>query len=251
MAGLNKFIILSHGRTGSTVLVRTLAQHPRIQAYEELFHGSMDWRLTANGQKYTEGEDAGAFCRDVVFRDPNDSGKPTVGFKIFFFHARNTAAEYEAWKYLSGDRSIRVIYLLRKNMFDSWVSEQRSRRSGTWYLQPRETPPPAHTDPIFIDPTTCRHYFEQTTAEIEWARLAFRHHESMQTTFEELQADFPAGVNRVVRFLGEQDMQVTTPFERLNTVSHAQGVSNYEELVTYFQHSTFRRFFLPDEIIES
>jgi hypothetical protein len=247
ISGLNKFIILSHGRTGSTALVRTLSLHARIQAYEELFHDSPDSRLTANGRMYQEGEDGGEFCRNTVFRDPNESGKPTVGFKIFFFHARGSKAEYQAWRYLIGDTSIRVVFLLRRNLFDSYVSEHRSRRSGTWFLNPGETPPAAHAEPIFIDPTECRHYFSTTIAEIEWARRNFRHHRSLTVWFEDMQRDFAACVNRVVLFFGERSMEVRTPFEPLNTVRHREGVINFEELLRYYRYSIFRDFFLPGE----
>ena len=131
MTQIKKFIILSHGRTGSTALCRALSMHPNVIAHEEVFHGEPRRRAVVNGRVFDTGGNAGTFCREHVFATTGPMGKRTVGFKIFFFHSRGNEQEYSLWPYLTGSRDISVILLLRKNIFDVYVSEMRSRRHAT------------------------------------------------------------------------------------------------------------------------
>lgn len=242
-----KFIILSHGRTGSTVLGKALSCHPMIHAYEEVFHGEQKYRPCVNGHIYDNDMDAASFCEGVIFRSPNEYGKRTVGFKMFFFHARTSANDYRVWPYLLQDRTIRVITLLRRNIFDCFVSEQRSKKSGKWYVSPGELVPTSHLRPIFVDPSECKSYLAATIANIDWAKRAFSAHEGMTVFYEELQRDFPNALNRIFSFLGEESATVPLSFERLNTVPHAEGVMNWQQLVESFRFSIFRDFLLADD----
>ena len=237
---MTRFIILSHGRTGSTALCNGLSMHPRIHAYHEAFHGEYERRCIVNGKVFENGADGGAFCREVIHAEPNEFGKPVVGFKIFFFHAREGAAEYNAWRHLIADTSVRVIFLLRRNLFDSFVSEQRSKMSGVWILEEGQTAPETHTRPMFIDPIECQIHMERTAAEIAWARRAFARHTQMDVDHADLQRDFQGSLDAIFRFLGEEPAPVPLIFEKLNTAPHATGVMNHEDLLRYFQFSIFR-----------
>src|SRR5438552_1323326 len=128
----NRFVILSHGRTGSTALCGALSAHPHIHAYKEIFHCDTDARTYANGQRYENGMNAARFCEEHVFWAPNEFDKTTIGFKLFFFHARSDRNAYSIWPYLINDHSIKVIKLLRRNVVDCYISEQRSKQSGVW-----------------------------------------------------------------------------------------------------------------------
>ena len=239
-------MILSHGRTGSTALCNGLSMHPRIHAYHEAFHSELPMRCAVNGEVFENGTDAGAFCRQVIHAETNEFGKPVIGFKLFFFHAREGAAEYNLWRHLMADTSVSVIFLLRRNLFDAFVSEQRSKQSGVWILEQGQKPPENHIQPIFINPIECQIHMERTNAEIAWARRAFAHHTQIGIDHADLQRDFQGALDTLFRFLGEEPAPVSLAFEKLNTVPHPLGVMNYEELLRYFQFSIFRECFVPD-----
>ena len=245
---MTRFIILSHGRTGSTALCNGLSMHPRIHAYHEAFHGELPKRCMVNGKVFQNGSDGGAFCREAIHAEENEFGKPVVGFKLFFFHAREGAAEYNVWRHLITDTSVRVIFLLRKNLFDCFVSEQRSKHSGVWNLDQGQIPPESHTQPIFIDPIECQIHMERTAAEIAWARRAFAHHTQIAIDHADLQRDFQGFLDTLCQFLGEQPAPVPLAFEKLNTVPHPVGIMNYEDLLRYFQFSIFRECFVSESV---
>lgn len=243
---VTRFIILSHGRTGSTALCNGLSMHPRIHAYHETFHGEFPMRCAVNGKVFENGTDGGAFCREIIHAEQNEFGKPVIGFKLFFFHAREGEAEYNVWRHLMADTSVRVIFLLRRNLFDSFVSEQRSKQSGVWSLDPGQKPPETHTQPIFIDPIECQIFMERTAAEIAWARRAFARHTQITMDHADLQRDFQGSLDALCQFLGEEPAPVPLTFEKLNTAPHPSGVMNYDDLLRYFQCSIFRECFIPE-----
>ena len=243
---MTRFVILSHGRTGSTALCNGLSMHPRVHAYHEAFHSELLMRCTVNGKVYENGTDAGAFCREVIHAEANEFAKPVIGFKLFFFHAREGEAEYGVWQHLLADTSVRVIFLLRRNLFDCFVSEQRSKHSGVWSLDPGQTPPESHTQPIFIDPIECQIHMDRTAAEIAWARRAFAHHAQLEIDHADLRHDFQGSLDTLFRFLGEEPAPVQLTFERLNTAPHPVGIMNYDDLLRYFQFSIFRECFPPE-----
>ena len=154
MSPIEKFVILSHGRTGSTTLCHGISMHPEVEAYGEVFHKKPGGAVV-NGKEFLDGDDGGEFCRDVVWQSPNEFEKRVIGFKIFFFHARKSERQYNAWRYLTSDPSIKVILLLRPNIFDSYVSAQRSRASGIWRVERDGTVPDKHQQPIPIDVIRC------------------------------------------------------------------------------------------------
>lgn len=245
MTDLNKFLILSHGRTGSTTLCNALSMHPQIHAYMEVFHEEVGGRDIVNGRTYADAEEGGKFCTDAVYKAPNEFGKRTVGFKLFFFHARHSDAEFTTWRCLADDPSIKIIFLLRTNLFDCYVSEQKSKKSGVWNLAPGEQPPVAHARPIFIDPVACDNYMAQTIAQIEWAQRTFQRHQNITLYYKDLESDFQKSLNSTFSFLGETELPIPLTFDKLNIVPHCEGVMNYEDLVRYFRHSIFNEFILP------
>jgi len=217
--------------------------HPRIHAYGEVFHNDPAKRVVVNGRSFSVGEDGGKFCHETIYRLPNEKDKETLGFKIFFFHARQSEQEYNAWRYLVEDRCIRVLMLFRNNLFDSFVSVKRSMQSDVWFLKQGERPPAIHLSPLTIDPEECKRYMDHTVAEIQWAREQFKHHSLIQLNYEDLQQDLIGSLNMVFGFLEEDRTPIALTFQKVNTVPHAEGIVNYQDLVRDFRFSIFREYF--------
>lgn len=236
---LERFVILSHGRTGSTTLCQGLSRHPEVHAYGEVFHKEP----LVNGKKFTDEEDGEEFCREVIWKSPNEFGKRVIGFKIFFFHARRSERQYSVWPYLLGDPSLKVVLLLRRNIFDSYVSRQRSKQSGIWRVHRDGTVPEEHQSPLIIDAQKCQRYMASTVAQIEWGKRAFAAHPLMEIFFDEMERDFQAALNRVFGFLGVEAKPIPLAFKKLNTTPHSEGIVNYDKLQKDFRFSVFREFF--------
>jgi len=266
---VQRFLIATHGRTGSSVLCKALSMHPEIDAYGELFHDSEVGRWPVRKRRCKIDEDPIAFCESVLW-NPEQSPKQCVGFKIFAHHARANDCQYRLWPWLTGDHTLPVILLRRHNLFDVYVSGLRCMRSNVWhldvarggatraflsqldddsgirYLSDGEAFRTAHDEPVTVDPAEFREFADRTTAEVQWLEAAFSSHPHMYLEYEDLASDLPGSVARVYRFLGQREIPCEVPFLRVNGVPHEVGVRNYRELREYFRRSIHRSCFLDD-----
>jgi hypothetical protein len=231
------------------VLCKALSTHPDIDAFGELFHDAEAARWPIRKRRCKVDEDPVAFCESVLW-NPEESAKQCVGFKVFAHQARTNDCQYRLWPWLASDRALRVIFLQRDNLFDTYVSGLRSLRSNVWhldisrggptrtflsqleddsgvrYLSDGEAFRSAHDEPLVVDPHEFRKFADRTTAEVDWLKSTFSGHPSLSLTYEEMAADFPAALSKACRFLGQSEIPCAVPFLRLNGAPHEIGVVN-------------------------
>ena len=240
----NRFIILGYGRTGSTTFRNLLSQHPEVQAYGEVFRKARGRPPpTANGQCFVPGMDPVAFLNEAVFASPNEFGKRCIGFKLFYHHGRDDPKSYRLWPHLLESRDLRIIFLTRRNLFDSYVSVARARRSGQFGFAKQGAPSAAHKASFKVDIADCLRYMR--TVSVAMARLQglFGGHQTLQIDHETLFSAPQETFGRVFRFLGEEPIAVKVKDKKLNRVPHKEGITNYAEVVRFFQRSLFEDFF--------
>ena len=227
----------------------SLLQHPSITMFGEVFHDDLRERRTdfAAGRTrkryYRDGEDGAAFLREHVFFNGGDPASAN-GCKIFYEHARRDRAARTVWDYLVADRDIKVIHLIRSNLFDCAVSHERAKRSGeSIRLAGRDGSSPAPA-PFRLEPAWCHGYFESTTCWIDWAKTAFAQHDVLELSYErDLGADFDGTMDRVYDFLGVARRATRVPTVIQRSRSASRQISNYAELKDYFRNTSFARFF--------
>jgi LPS sulfotransferase NodH len=240
---MQRFVIVAHGRSGSSLLQTGLNLHPSIHCFGELFHNDPRHREPALSATYAEGAPADDFCREVIFGQPPRAAAAAVGFKLFFYHARKDEAAARLWSHLAADASLRVILLERLNLFDSLVSHERSQRARQWRLSPGQALAPAYREALRIDPVQCRGFFQQTLAGIAMMRRLFAQHARLDLTYEDLSEDFIGVLRRCHAFLGQPPRDYEPPLRRMNQLAHADGVANYAELEATFRLTPYSSFF--------
>lgn len=238
------FIILCHGRTGSTSFRQYLSQHPNVQAYGEVYRpGDRRPAPLVNGLRYAPGCDPVALLNDGVYKAPNEFGKGCVGFKLFFHHARGDAVSYALWPHLRARRDIKILFLFRRNLFDSYVSLQRANRSGQFGMAKQTEATTAHKAAFAIDLADCLHYMNAISVAKARLRETFADHDCKVLYHESLFADPQAEMARVFDFLGQAPAEITLRDKKLNRVSHREGITNYDEVAAFFQRGYFEEFF--------
>lgn len=136
---MERFIIFTTQRSGSTVLTRTLDEHPEIFCAGELFHEINDihhpewhfpsWALSEKNKTLRK--------FDKIINYPNQRfraiphikkfyagatpGEKARGFKLMVSHMRTMPF---LWHYLK-EENIKVIVLIRKNIFKTALSRLR------------------------------------------------------------------------------------------------------------------------------
>jgi hypothetical protein len=228
-----RFVIISHGRTGSTALCNALNEHPEVCCAYELFSHEVQGTPRAEIVQYTSGRGD-----DFLRRFYEADYAPVVGYKMFTFHGREDDQAVLAWDYLVDDPGIQVIFLSRRNLIDSFLSEKFAAASGNWGqgwvggAEPK-------VDPVWVDLNEADLYMFRVYAEMAWARLAFAHHPGVMLWYEDLATDFQGQFERVQRFLGLETVQTSVVF-RPNLGSRAsQFIHNHEVLMQRFSNSIF------------
>ncbi len=241
-----QFIILTHARSGSNLLAFGLREHGQIYVGGEFFNDQAEYRkgdgVAAHGIGYTEGFDGEKFLREGLFEYPMPHHIAAAGFKLFYNHARSPRAS-TAWEYLARRKDVRIIRLLRENLFASWVSHEVAFRTNVWVV-PRVQQPTATLAPFPIAPERCLDFFQETERYIEMTRETFRHHPTCEVSYErELCTDYAQTMSRVFWFLDVEPREVVPQTQSQGRRSLSEQVSNYMDLERRFRGTRYARFF--------
>ena len=227
-----KFIVLSHGRTGSTYLVEELDRHPSIRMFSEIFHETRDQRPDVNGKIWHDGMDSWDFVQDNVYsRRPH--GALTTGFKLFYFHV--CGADNQIWNELQNDRSISPILLHRKNIFASFVSEERARNTNVWHPTGKDGAYEVSVG-ITLDVGKAREFHDRTMAEQQFGKKLVADREHFFMTYEDLLEDAPGILGLLLDYLGlSSDGWEPAPFHRGSADKYRTQIANIDEVSDFLK----------------
>lgn len=128
-----KFILISGGRSGTTFLMRALAEDKRLRSFErEPFHANYNERALVDGEKWIEGTSSADFVYNRIFKS-DDTDIRAVGFKLFFFHCRQDILSADLWRVIKSDKDIKIIFLTRKSLLERHFSEIFAEQTGVWH----------------------------------------------------------------------------------------------------------------------
>lgn len=242
-----KFIILGRGRSGSTWLRTLLNSHEHIRCFGELFNAktlgknSIGWSVPGyrtKGAQLTQLQtDPVAFVRDEVFA-PMPVHIEAVGFKLFYYHARNGDLE-AIWDYLQA-LELKVLHIKRRNLLASCLSTVAAADTGFYKLKPNQTEA-SKTRTYEISYETCLKYFE-ATREFE-GKYSDYSPNTLSVCFEDLVADPELETDKIQRFLGVEPKRLSSPLQRQNRMQLKQRIKNFNELKTRFSGTPYAMFF--------
>jgi hypothetical protein len=227
-----------------------LREHLRLTVHSEVFNeelGSRAESMAEGIRPYCEGEDGSTYLRSVVFGESTDPFVQGVGFKISYEHGRTCAAASTAWKYLRGERGIRIVHLVRQDLLKAWISFEVAERSGVWTRTPWEAGP-SPVPPFRIDPHRIACFFRRIERGRAWTRRAFRSHPFMEVEYESgICANFEGTLDRVFDFLGVPPLPVRPPLAKQAVLPPCRQVLNLVELSRHFEGTEHERFFRESE----
>ena len=225
-----RFIVLSEGRSGTTLLVSELQRRwPEIRAGWEEFSAPRRARFDSfeDVARYT-------FCEAQE--------ETIVGCKIFSDQISDE--ELSALLQLDG---MRVIILRRRNQLRRFVSFHIAKKTGLWFqnrLRVGVPDLPLEVRKIRIDPA---HFIREITT----SNLAFDRFERMteglprlDVTYEELSDDLDSELRRVASFLGAGEPAHEAPPEltRQNPEPLHSLIENFEEFSEFLHDLELSEF---------
>lgn len=246
-----RFVIIGHGRSGSTVLVLALREHPDLMVHSEIFNeepASRAQSMIDCTRPYGEHEDGADYLQSVVFRKPTDPTVRGIGFKIFYEHGQECPATSTAWDYLRSERDIHVVHLVRRNLLEAWISFEVAERSGWWTLSAADARP-SSVPPFSINPNRIERFFRRINRSRALTQRVFSDHPFLEVEYERgICTDFQGTADRVFHFLDVSSVPVQPRLEKQAFLPPHRQVLNLEELRRYFEGTAYEDFFGPRKV---
>lgn len=237
------FVVIGRSRTGSTLLLRSLKDHPGVIGYGELFRGDrINWQMQLGSPSSSErvryAADPSTLLQERVFGAYGPKTQ-AVGFKLFYYHAQLPNWQ-SVWHYLAAQPTLRVIHVKRHNLLATHLSRKVADLTGRWN---DKVVGGGGRSLLTLDYDECCQDFEQTRQWEVACDQRFANHPLLQISYEDLAANFAGELAKVQQFLGlpAQTMKPATVKQEQKPL--AQRIANYSELKAQFVGTTWATFF--------
>ena len=255
-----KFVILSHLRSGTHLLRSALESHPSAVCQSEVFN-SDDPRLPYPLSTATD---------EVLRRWVYKAFPPQIeaaGFVMQVYHPRGLAAFpgirenagwADIWSRLEAMADLKVIHLRRENGLRRHLSHVMARETGEWHAWDRSLvdqvthlEPPRVQDnvsraglaPVTLERERLALDFEETERLHARAAEIFQRHDYMALRYEDLVNDFAAVSERLLAFLDLPPRTLTAAVGKLDQRPLNEAIANYSALRRDFAGTRWAAFF--------
>lgn len=211
-----------------------LNSHPQVRCFGELFNLTDPSKIlwTRKNMENTEADielrrhDPCEFVENRVYSG-QEEGKTTVGFKLFYYHAREAGWD-RLWTYLAGMSELSVIHIRRRNQLRRYVSEKLASKTDKWTLWSESD---SHDDvTVQLELQECIAAFERV---MNWDRQAtsfFASHRVLDVDYEDLLADYVGVSDRLQTFFEVDKTELTAATKQQVLRPLSEIVKNYDEI---------------------
>lgn len=239
-----RFLILGRSRVGSNFLRGLLNSHSQTTVFGELFQNKEEIGWAMPGYRQSRRlmtlfhEEPVRFLEEKVFH-PFPHGVTAVGFKLFYYHARDEAWR-PVWDYLQAETGIKVIHLRRENILRTHLSKQQAEMTDVWV----NTDGVQQKRPgVVLSYEDCLEAFTKTRRWEDEAGAFFANHEKIDVVYERLAADYRPEMARILAFLGVPPEPLAPQTYKQPGRSLSEAILNYAELKEQFAGTEWASFF--------
>ncbi len=223
-----KLVILGRQRTGSSLLMMLLHDHPKIDMRGEVF------RLLE-----------GRSCR-TVWEELFSKKLPWIqyaGFKLFYNHP-DDSEDREVWEILSANTDVKIIHIKRENILRVYVSKLIAIKTGSWNSMQEGEKKEVLDKRVKVDVEHCLEALRESKAlEAQYGKTRFPNHQYLELSYEELIQSREDQISRIYSFLGIENNKMKESnfnLKRQNPESLKELILNYDELVRKIGSSEFK-----------
>jgi LPS sulfotransferase NodH len=249
---MERFIIFTTQRSGSTVLTRTLDEHPEIFCAGELFHEINDihhpewhfpsWALSEKNKTLRK--------FDKVINYPNlrlralphikkfygaaEPGEKARGFKLMVSHMRTMPF---VWDYLKQEE-IKMIVLIRKNIFKTALSRLRKDETRLPHLAGGQV----ESKSIRIAPEKLLkqlNFLENVNRQL----ISYSEGTNRLVLYYEDFAQWDAMLGKVFEFLKISPVTLQPVLNKLSNKDWREEVKNYQEIEKLMTEHNYTQYF--------
>lgn len=236
---MNRFLLLSTQRSGSSFLGTSLGSHPDITCFEEVFMPrnqgprSFSTYRTASLRRRIEYLIA---RRRTIFRFLDElyaSVGPgqSVGFKFMYRQAQRHP-EVIAW---CERNDVRVVHLIRRNFLKILLSRLQAKRRGIYHAKQA-----IGSEPLKIDTRTLKSRLGAMASLIERNSRRFENLNCLVISYEELVAEQSEVFRRILAFLdADPEVNLSSDLVKINREPLANLILNYDEVASVLHGSPY------------
>lgn len=203
---VQRFVVLSLARSGTSLLTSTLHTHPAILCHGEIFHPSPRWHLYGTLEHLSEEEKRALQGQPDFLDRVFDQDRPLVGFKMW--RSQNPAI----CDGLMADDSVAKIIYERENALAQYASGQLARATGVWNVSTLPKDLREKTPALPFGPGAFAQFLAKRAETLALYRSLSRG-KVLDLTYREVVTQ---GFDRVLDFLGQPPMALTPQKAKLH-----------------------------------
>jgi LPS sulfotransferase NodH len=248
---MNKFVVFTVPRSGSTLLIKTLDSHPEIFCAGEIFyfsgktyhpeHQYKFWRLPflSNKLHYLLNYPKLLLTLNKFLNRFFLSTAPTTkakGFKIMHYQTLYTP---KLFNYLKRNK-VKVILLQRENILRNALSDLRARTTGIYHneigVEKVQLPK------LKVEMQNLEKKMEQiaNTQKVMGKSVALL--DTLKISYEELDGNWEETIKKILHFLNVSVLHLPASVKKLNPGKLEEMVENYDELRQWLSKKKFDHF---------
>lgn len=244
---MTPFIVIGMPRTGSTLLLTGIMQHPQIVAYGELMHPApMERHVTHAIRRgdalvsYNPERDAISFLKNEVFDFPHPGSKKAAGFKLFGDYVKSPGSERLFLRLKDEIEGLHVVHIVRPNHLDTLISLKLARATGIWQRGRKEEQKYVTVD---ISPEEAERHFKLMHDTDRWMEGHFAGPRYLKVDYDEMSASYAPTMYKVYAFLGAYEYIAGEYIRKQIERPRHEVVANYGELAKHFAGKPQSSFF--------
>lgn len=242
---MNRFAIISTQRSGSTLLRRSLDQHPDIRCAGEVFFPG--YRKSLSYSKYVE-QSVSRKILDKLWRWKSVDnylnwlfsvdGYQAVGFKFMYAQSRWLPFKYPMVMRYLAECDARIIHMVRDNPLKIAVSRQVAKQTSVYHSRVS-----VGASSVVLDTDSLLGDLERIQNEKQEWRNRLKKYSVLEVSYESFVSDRSRESARILKFL-QVDLK-DLPYSgmvKVNPDSLASVLSNYREVTELLSGSKYESY---------
>lgn len=248
---MNKFVVFTVPRTGSTLLIKTLDTHPEIFCAGELFFFSGKtyhtecqyrfWRLKFLNSKlhYLLNYPKLLLTLSTFmnrFFTVKENNIKAKGFKLMYYQTLYTPGIIKYLKH----QNVRVILLQRENILRNALSDIRARSTGIYHNTGDDEM--NNLPKLDVDIEILKNKMGQIERTQKLIEKTVNGMQVMKLSYEELNVNWNEAMKKVLNFLQVKEMPLPAPVKKLNPERLEEMVENYGDVKEWLKENKYENF---------
>ena len=238
---MQKFVIITSGRSGSYHLVDLLSSHKNIVCFGELFNkrgiGFWDEKLNSSEEILLfRNKNPIKFLNKVILRDyPKE--KEIFGFKLLYSQIQKPILKYlkkKKWK---------VIHLKRRNLLKQFISNKKAIVMNKWSDYNNDDIQIYNKIKINVNSTQFLKKCKSILKSQKKIDKIFKSNQLMEVFYENLCIDSETEMRKIQEFLEVKYKKLKPKQKKINKVKISETILNYTELKKQFIKTKYNIFF--------